>query len=91
MIQKKISKILITNKGLNYIRRMPYCLKPRRNTESKNLKEMRTKKRRRMFSSKCAVCNSKKSKFLKETKGLWSSIGIKTPLTQISLLGPLLF
>ena len=49
---------------------MSYCLKSRRNTESKNLKEVRTKKRRRMHSSKCAVCNSKKSKFLKETKGL---------------------
>ena len=70
---------------------MSYCLKPRRNTESKNLKEVRTKKRRRMHSSKCAACNSKKSKFLIETKGLWSSIGIKTPLTQMPLLGPLLF
>ena len=46
-----------------------------------------------MFLSKCAVCNSKKSKFIKEqeARGLLSSLGIKTPLYQISLLGPLLF
>ena len=46
-----------------------------------------------MFLSKCAVCNSKKSKFIKEqeARGLLSRLGIKTPLYQISLLGPLLF
>ena len=35
--------------------------------------------------SKCSVCNSNKSKFLKEQKarGILSSIGIKTPLSQI--------
>ena len=42
--------------------------------------------------SKCLVCNSNKSKFLKEqeARGI-SSTGIKTPLTQIPLLGPILF
>ena len=46
-----------------------------------------------MLSSKYSVCNSKKSKFLKEQEatGLLSSLGIKTPLSQIPLLGPLLF
>ena len=42
--------------------------------------------------SKCAVCDSKKSKFIKEQEasGLLSSLGIKTPLNKILLLGPLL-
>ena len=45
-----------------------------------------------MLLSKCAVCNSKKSKFIKEqeTRGLLSSLGIRSPLSQIPLLGPLL-
>ena len=43
--------------------------------------------------SKCEVCDSKKLKFLKEQKvsGLVSSLGIKAPLSKVSLLGPLLF
>ena len=46
-----------------------------------------------MLLTKCSVCNSKKLKFIKgqEAKGLLSSIGIITPLTQIPLLSPLLF
>ena len=43
-----------------------YCLKCRKNTESKNPKFVRTKNGKVMLLSKCAVCNSKKLKFLKE-------------------------
>ena len=59
-----------------------YCLKCRKNTESKNPKVARRKNGRIMFLSNCVVCNSKKSKFLKqqEASGLLSSFGIKTPL-----------
>ena len=53
-----------------------YCLKYRKNTESKNPKVGRTKNGRIMFSSKCAKCDSKKSKFIKqqEASGLLSSL-----------------
>ena len=53
-----------------------YCLECRKNTESKNSKVVRTKNERTMLLSKCAVCNSKKSKFLKEqeAKGLLSKL-----------------
>ena len=46
-----------------------------------------------MLLPKCAVCGSKKSKFIKrqEASGLLSSLGIKTPLSKIPLVGPLLF
>ena len=46
-----------------------------------------------MLLSKCAVCDSKKSKFIKEPEasGLWSSLGMKTSLSRIPLVGPLLF
>ena len=46
-----------------------------------------------MFLSKCAVCKKKNSKFIKEQEisELLSSLGIKTPLSKISLVGtPLL-
>ena len=72
---------------------LSYSLKCRKNTESKNPKVARTKNGRIMLLSKCSLSNSKKSKFLKEqeARGLLSSLGIRTPLSQILLLGPLLF
>ena len=45
---------------------LSHCLKSRKNTESKNPEVVRTKNERIMLLSKCAVCNSKKLKFLKE-------------------------
>ena len=70
-----------------------YCLKCIKNGESKNPKVARTSNGRIMLLSKCAVCNSKKSKFIKqqEASGLLSRIGIEIPLSKIPLLGPLLF
>ena len=46
-----------------------------------------------MVLPKCAVCNSKRSKFIKDQKasGLLSSLELKTPLTKISLLESILF
>ena len=46
-----------------------------------------------MILSKCAICGSKKSKFInkQEAKGLLSNLGIKTPLSKILVLGNILF
>ena len=46
-----------------------------------------------MLLSNCVVGDSKKSKFLiqQEANGLLVSLGIKTPLSKIPLVGPLLF
>ena len=44
---------------------LSYCLQCRKNTESKNWKVVRTKNRKIMLLSKCAVCNGKKSNSLK--------------------------
>ena len=72
---------------------LSYCLKWRKNTESKNLKIVKTKKGRVMLLLKCAVCDRKKSKFIKEqeTRELLSSLGRKAPLGNIFLLVSLLF
>ena len=70
-----------------------YCLEYRKNVESKNPKVARTQNRRTMLLSKCEVYDSNKSKFIKELEasGLLTSLGIKTPLSEIPLLGPRLF
>ena len=46
-----------------------------------------------MVLSKCAICNSKKSRFIKnqEEKGLLSNLGIRTPLSKVPILGDILF
>ena len=62
---------------------LSYCLKCRKDTKSKNPKSVRTKNWRITLLLKCALCNSKKSKFLKEqeAKGLLSNLtGIKVPI-----------
>ena len=70
-----------------------YCLKCRKNAESKNPKVVKTKNKRLMVLSKCAVCDRKKSKFIKdqEASELLSSFGIRKSLSKIPLVGPLLF
>ena len=46
-----------------------------------------------MLLSKCAVCDRKKFKFIKEQEARWlvSSFGIKAPLRKIPLVGLPLF
>ena len=62
---------------------LSYCLKCRKNTESKNPKVVRTKNGRITLLSKCAVCNSKKSKFIKQREAkvlLGNLLGAKIPI-----------
>ena len=70
-----------------------YCLKCRKNTENINPKASKTSNRRTMVLSKCAICNSKKSRLIKnqEAKGLLSNLGIRTPLSEVPILGYILF
>ena len=46
-----------------------------------------------MVLSKCAVCGSKKSRFIKnqEAKELLSNLGVRTPLSKVPKLGDILF
>ena len=64
-----------------------YCLKCRKNVESKNQNVTRTKKE----EWEKEKWDSKKSKFMKqqEASGLLSSLGVKTPLSKIPLVGSL--
>ena len=45
---------------------LPYFLKCRKNTESENPKDVNIKNRKITLLSTCAICNSKKSKSIKE-------------------------
>ena len=69
------------------------CLKCRKDTENINRRVWKTSNGRTMLLSNCAICNSKKSRFIKnqEAKGLLSNLGIRTPLSKVPILGGILF
>ena len=64
-----------------------YCLKCRKNAENINPNG------RIMVLSKCAICDSKKSKLIKnqEEKGLLSNLGVRKSLSKVPILGDVLF
>ena len=70
-----------------------YCLKCRKNTESINPRVSKTSNGRTMLLSKCAIRDSKKSRFIKnqEAKGLLSNLGIRAPLSKVPIVGDILF
>ena len=68
-----------------------YCLNCKNDTANIDPKMFRTKNNRLLMESKCSVCGTKKSRFVKEqdAKDLLSNLGIKTPLSKIPLLNVL--
>ena len=73
-------------------KKQTYCLACRDYTKSINPKIVRNRQNRYIIQSNCATCGSKKSRFSKEQKALgkFSNFGIKTPLSQVSLLNILI-
>ena len=59
---------------------------------SKNPKVQNINKGKLLILTKSGKCDNKKSRFIKEQEasGLLSSLGIKIPLSQIPLVGPIL-
>ena len=72
---------------------LSYCLKCKKNTEIINPKNSKTTNGKAIILSTCAMCGSKKSKFIKEqeVKGLLSNLDLRTPLNKIPVLGDILF
>ena len=70
-----------------------YCLKCRKNTENINPRVSNTSNSRTMVLSRCAICDTKKSRFIKnqEAKGLLSNIGIQILLSKVPILDDILF
>ena len=72
---------------------LSYCLKCKKNTEIIDPKGSATSNGKTLILSKCAICGSKKLKFIKkqEAKKLLSNLGIRTPLSKIPLLPDVLY
>ena len=70
-----------------------YCLKYKKDTENINPSVSNTSNSRTMIISKCPICGSKKSRFIKdkEAKVILSNLGVRTPLSKVPLLGDILF
>ena len=68
-------------------------MKCRKNTENIDPEISSTSNGKEMILSKCAICGSKKSRFIKnqEAKGLLNNLGFRTPLNKVSILGDILF
>ena len=86
---KKPFKIISTCK----YKMKSYCLKCRKDTENINPRVSNTSNGRTMILSKCAICSSKKSRFIKnqKAKGLLINLGVRTPLSKVPILGEILF
>ena len=71
-----------------------YCLKCKEHTKNINPQVSSTSNGKMiLILSKSAICGSKKSKFIKkqDAKELLSKLGIKTPLSNVPVLGDILF
>ena len=70
-----------------------HCLNCRKDTENINPNFSSTSNGKTIILSKCATWGSKKSRFIKnqEARGLLSNLGLRTPLSNVPVLGDTLF
>ena len=70
-----------------------YCLKCRKDTENINPSVSSTSNGKAMILSKCAICGSKKSRFIEHQKAkeLLSNLGVRTLLSKLPIFGNILF
>ena len=70
-----------------------YCLKCKKHTKNINPQVSSTGNGKEMILSKCAICGSKKSRFIenKKAKGLLSNLGVRTLLSKLPIFGNILF
>ena len=70
-----------------------FCLKCKKDTENINPRVSNTSNGRTVILSKCVICGNKKSSFIKnqEAKRLLSNLGVRTPLSEVPILGDILF
>ena len=70
-----------------------HCLRCKENTENINSGVSNTSNNKTILFSKCAICEIKKARFVKKQggSGMWSSLGLKIPLSKIPLFADFLF
>ena len=56
-----------------------YCLSCKKDTRNIDPRIVKTKNNKRVMSSKCSICNNKKSIFILQGSGLFDSLGLNTP------------
>ena len=68
-----------------------YCLKCKKHTKNIDPQVSSTSNGKLIILSKCAICDSRKSKFIKKQDvKVLSSLGIKRPLSKIPLIDDVL-
>ena len=61
------------------MRKITYCLSCKKDTENIDPRIVKSKNNKRVMSSKCSICNNKKSKFISQGSGFFDSLGLNTP------------
>ena len=93
LLMKK--KLAIYSKCFNLVINQCYLLfQVWKNTESKNPEVVKSKNRMlKMLLSNFAVSGNKRSRFIteKEASGVLSMLGLKTPVSKLSIIGNILF
>ena len=60
-----------------------YCFSCKKDTKNINPRIVKTKNNKQLMSSKCSICNNKKSTFTSQGSGLFDSLGLNTPQHRI--------
>ena len=69
-----------------------HCLRCKKNTENINSGVSNTSNNKTILFSKCAICDTKKPRFVKKQGSrMLSSLALKTPLSKIPLFADILF
>ena len=55
------------------------CLSCKKDTRNIDPRIVKLKNNKRVMSSKCSICNNKKSTFTSQGSGLFNSLGLNTP------------
>ena len=61
------------------MRDITYCLSCKKDTRNIDSRIVKTKNNKRVMSSKCSICNNKKSIFISQGSVLLDNLGLNTP------------
>ena len=61
------------------MREITYCLSCKKDTKNIDPRIVKTNNNKRVMSSKCSICNNKKSKFISQGSGLFDTLGLNAP------------
>ena len=65
------------------MREITYCLSCKKDTRNIDPRIVKTKSNKRVMSSKCSICNNKKSTLTSQGSDLFDSLGLNTPQSRM--------